>query len=228
VNFGSATKLRNETSQSFQGELNTRLLRNTKQIREIELRADYSYTVLKDLIQIQNGVYANSGKRAIHAVEAYARVYLQGDHTFTASYSFLQSQSTDQGQLRGFPNHFFSIGGTFSVVKHIFDLNTNLNVFGAYEDPNRVPSGKGPFPDAVTQSRSTDLTWDRLTPVALLQVGARVRFFNEKVALSAQFYNVLNQKFYYPDFFYDITPTTEMTPTPAPGFSFFASVSYHP
>ena len=36
---------------------------------------------------------------------------------------------------------------------------------------------------------------------------------------------MLNQHYYYPDNFYDLTPTVEMTPTPAPGFNFFASVS---
>ena len=222
VSFGPNPKLRNETSQSFQGEVNGRILRNTKQVRELELRVDYSYTLLKDLIQINNGSYGNTGRRAIHAVEAFARLYLQGDHTFSASYTFLAGQSTDTGHLRGFPNHWFSIGGTFSIVKRVLDINTNLNVFGAYEDPNRYPSGPGPFPEAATQARSTDLVWDRLTPVALLQVGTRVRFFKEKLALSAQFYNVLNQKYFLPDFFYDLTPTQ------APGFSFFASITYKP
>ena len=46
--------------------------------------------------------------------------------------------------------------------------------------------------------------------------------------ISGQFYNVLNQQFWWPDFFNDLTPTTEMSPTPAPGFNFFASVGYHP
>lgn len=228
VQFGPNPKLRNETSQSFQGEINGRILRNTKQVRELELRVDYSYTLLRDLIQITNGTYGNTGRRAIHAVEAFARLYLQGDHTFSASYTFLAGQSTDTGQLRGSPNHWFAIGGTFSIVKRVFDLNANLNVFGAYEDPNRVPTGPGPFPDAVSQARSTDLVWDRLTPVASLQLGARVRFFKEKLALSAQFYNVLNQKYWFPDYFYDLTPTTEMSPTQAPGFNFFASITYRP
>jgi hypothetical protein len=64
--------------------------------------------------------------------------------------------------------------------------------------------------------------------VALLQLGARMRLFKERFWISAQFYNVLNQHFYWPDFFNDLTPTTEMTPTPAPGFNFFMSVGYHP
>jgi hypothetical protein len=39
---------------------------------------------------------------------------------------------------------------------------------------------------------------------------------------------VLNQRAYSPDPFYDLTPSIEMTPTPYPGFNFFASVTYHP
>ncbi|HEX6836836.1 MAG TPA: hypothetical protein VF334_09705, partial [Polyangia bacterium] len=112
----------------------------------------------------------------------------------------------------------------------------NLSVFGASHDPNRYPSGAGPNVDcqpgaaactgATTTARTTDLTFDRLTPVALLQLGLRLRFLHERLGVSAQMYNVLNQHFYYPDGFYDLTPTMEMTPLPAPGFNFFASVSY--
>jgi outer membrane receptor protein involved in Fe transport len=38
---------------------------------------------------------------------------------------------------------------------------------------------------------------------------------------------VLNQHWYYTDNFTDLTPTIEMTPNPAPGFNFFATLSYH-
>jgi len=32
-----------------------------------------------------------------------------------------------------------------------------------------------------------------------LQLGSRLRFFREKLSFSAQFYNVLNQRYYSPD-----------------------------
>jgi outer membrane receptor protein involved in Fe transport len=71
------------------------------------------------------------------------------------------------------------------------------------------------------------LSFDRLTPVALLQVGFRLRFFHERFSFSGQFYNVLNQRYYYVDPFYDLTPAVEYQPNPAPGFNFFAQASYH-
>ncbi|HZS38190.1 MAG TPA: TonB-dependent receptor [Polyangia bacterium] len=246
LNYGGSPDLKTETSQSFQGEINARLLRNVRKVRELELRADYSYTFLDRVIVIRQGTYANSGKRAIHSVEAYAKLYLAGDHFLQASYTYLNSVTSDSGTSRGVPNHWFTIGGTFNVIKSkpgnfrtaginpSLDFNFNLTVLGAYEDPNRyVSSLTGPKIDLnragdTAVARTTDLAFDRLTPVALLQLGVRLRFLGEKLAVSGQFYNVLNQRYYYPDEFYDLTPSTEMTPTPAPGFSGLVSVTYHP
>jgi hypothetical protein len=128
------------------------------------------------------------------------------------------------------------LGGSFNIVKNLLDLNMNLRVFGAFLDPNRYPSGSGGGVtygptlggSAATTSQASDLTFDRLTPVADVQLGFRLRFLKDKLQISGQFYNVLNQHYFYPDFFYDVTPTIEQSPSPAPAaFSFFANVSYH-
>jgi outer membrane receptor protein involved in Fe transport len=227
IQYGSNPNLRNETSQSFQGELNARLLRNTRKIRELELRLDYSYTVLNNLIQIRGGTYDNTGQRAMHSVEALGKLYLNGDHYLTASYTFLYAATSDTGLLRTMPNHWVSLGATFNIIKNTFDLNANLLVIGAYEDPNRVPSSPNNIPGTTTVGRTTDLAFDRLTPVALLQLGFRLRFLKEKLGITGQFYNVLNQRYWYADPFYDVTPSVELNPNPAPGFSFMASASYH-
>jgi len=87
--------------------------------------------------------------------------------------------------------------------------------------------GAGTGFQGSTSAATSDLALDRLTPVANLQLGFRLRFLRDKLQFSAQFYNVLNQHYYYPDFFNDLTPTIEVMPTPAPGFNFFASASYH-
>ena len=63
--------------------------------------------------------------------------------------------------------------------------------------------------------------------MADLQLGFRLRFLKDRLQISGQFYNVLNQHYYYPDNFNDLTPTIDMQPTPAPGFNFYASASYH-
>jgi outer membrane receptor protein involved in Fe transport len=233
VSFGANPNLKNENSQSFQGELNARVLRNVRKIRELELRGDYSYTVLANVIQLHAGLYGNTGKRAIHSAEGYAKLYLQGDHFLQASYTYLYSTTTDSGIIRSLPNHWVSLGGSFNLVKNLLDVNVNLWVLGAVEDPNRywsTPAGSVGYPGYTTgtaSAKTSDITLDKLTPVANLQLGFRLRFLRDKLQFSGQFYNVLNQRYYYPDFFYDITPTVEMNPTPAPGFNFFANASYH-
>lgn len=233
VSYGANPNVHTESSQSFQGELNARVLRNVRKIRELELRADYSYTVLSDLIQIRGGLYGNYGKRATHSVEGYAKLYLTGDHFLQASYTFLHSEATDIGVDRSIPNHSFTIGGSFNLVKNLLDVNINLAIYGAYEDPNRYASlggssyGGTEFPGGTTTALTSDLTLDRLTPVADLQLGFRLRFIHDKLQLSGQFYNVLNQHYFYPDNFNDLTPATEMTPDPVSGFHFFANLSYH-
>jgi outer membrane receptor protein involved in Fe transport len=232
VSYGSNPNLKTESSQSFQGELNARLLRNVRKVRELVVRADYSYTVLSNLIQIRGGIYGNTGKRNMHSVEGYATLYLNGDHVLQASYTYLNSTTTDGGVVRTTPNHWVVLGASFNIVKNLLDLNMNLNIFGAYEDVNRVPTGSGAGTGGgdftgTTTARTSDLSFDRLTPVANLQLGFRLRFLKDKLQVSGQFYNVLNQHWYYTDNFADLTPTIEMTPLPAPGFNFFASASYH-
>ncbi|MGZ3438183.1 MAG: TonB-dependent receptor plug domain-containing protein [Polyangia bacterium] len=226
LEYGGSPTLKTESSQAFQGEWNARVLRNVKLVRELELRADYSYTVLSDLIQIRGGSYGNTGKRAIHSVEAYAKLFLRGDHFLQASYTYLHAETTDAGVVRAAPSHWISLGASFNVVPRMLDVNANLLLTTSYLDPNRYPGLSGGIAGATTTLRATDLTFDRLPPVALLQLGFRLRFFRERLNFSAQLYDVLNQHYYHPDPFYDLAPTVEQTPTPAPGFSFFASASY--
>jgi len=140
--------------------------------------------------------------------------------------------ATDAGVLRNTPNHWAVLGGSFNLVKHLLDVNVNLAIFGAYQDPNRYPSatatsvGRDPYTTSTTSARLSDLTIDRLTPVAELQLGLRLRFFRDKLQVSAQFYNVLNQHYYQPDNFNELAPAVEVSPAPAPGLNFFANVSY--
>lgn len=243
--YGGDPTLKSESSQSFQTEINARLLRNTRKVRELELRVDYAYTFLDRLLQISGGSYHNRGQRAIHSVEAYAKLYLQGDHFLQASYTFMHTTSSDAGVIRAMPNHWVSLGAVFNVVKNYLDLNTNLLITGAYEDPNRYPSvgQAGALPPCIDPATgmplpkqqcaigtsvafTTDLTIDRITPVAMLQLGFRLRFFKERLSISGQFYNVLNQRIYSTDAFYDLTPSVELTPGVLPGFNFFTSVTY--
>ena len=223
-----ATRSENEHSQSFQGELNGRFLRDVPYIRELEVRVDYSYTVLNNLILREGQLYANSGNRAIHSVEAFARLYLQGDHFLQGAYTYLDSHSSQTGAMRGMPNHWFSLSAVVNVVKSHFDLNATLNVLGPFEDPKRYPSGSGSIPGATASENLTAITFDRAPPVALLQLGARVRLAADRISASVQFYNVLDQHYYLPNPVYDVVPQAPANLIAAPGFSVFASLAYHP
>ena len=231
VEFGGNPNLKVERSEAYQAEVNARVLKNVRKIRELQLRADYSYTLLNDFITIENGVYQNAGKRGAHSVEGFAKLYLNGDHALTASYTYLRVTSSDLGEMRNIPNHWFSLGAVFNLIKDVLDVNANLNVMGGYEDVNRYRTDTFSQPlngQPSSLARYTDLTFDQLTPVALLQLGVRVRLWQEHIAISGQIYNALNQHYYQPDIFYDQAPTIEMRPTPAPGFSFFSSLTYRP
>src|SRR5207249_4882017 len=50
-----------ETSKSGQAEINARLLKGVKRIRELDVRADYSYTELQNFIAFIGGRHANTG-----------------------------------------------------------------------------------------------------------------------------------------------------------------------
>lgn len=230
VAFAGNPNLAVERSQAFQGELNARVLRGVRNIRELQLRLDYSYTLLDNVIVVQNSRYQNAGARSLHSVEFLGKLYLTGEHAITLGYTFLTGRSRDSGRLRNFPNHWFTIGAVFNVITGRLDVNANLNVFGSFEDPNIYPTNRFTLPGGqqVTVGRFTDLTLDRLPAAAVLQLGARAQIIKQHLSGSVQLYNVLNQRYYYPDGFYDLTPTIDTQPTPAPGFSMFVSLIYRP
>lgn len=239
VQFGGNSQLRNEESRAFQGEWNARLLRNIGPIRALQLRADYAYTELNNLIVIQGGSYTNrrldyqqaatdapnQSVRRIHSVEAGARLYA-GDHTFSLGYTFLRTTTNDRGLLRNMPQHWFTAGWVLSVIPGWLETNGTLLIIGAYDDPNRFQTVT--LPNGLMVANFSDVTFDRLPPQAILNVGLRAHFFKNRLWSSFNVYNALNQKYYYPDPFYDIAPTLEVIPTPAPGMSFFFAIGGKP
>ena len=225
--FAGNPNLQVERSEAYQAEVNARLLKNVRKARELQLRLDYAYTLLDNVIVVRQGVYRNSGRRAIHSVEFLGRLYLSGDHLLTLAYTFNQIATSDSGDFRSVPRHYFQLGAVFNLVKDVLDLNMNLTVLGGMDDPNRYvssPASLQGMPAAV--ARITDLTYDRLTPVALLQLGLRLRIVKDHLWLAAQFFNVLNQRYAYPDVFFDQAPLIELRPNPAPAFSFFSSLTF--
>src|SRR5262249_20263355 len=149
VNLGASSNIRNEFSNAVQGEINARILRNVRKIRELTMRADYSFTRIDNLIIPDNGIYRNSGQRAINSGEFLGRLYLRGDHIIQLGYTFLQIQSDGLGVERFTPNHWFTLNGSFNLVRDKLDVISTLYFAGASEDPNRVPGGT-PFTHSVT------------------------------------------------------------------------------
>jgi len=232
LNWGVNPHLLNEKSQAFQAEINGRVLRNRGMFQEVELRVDYAYTILDDLIEINgsqfSSAYRNSGKRSVHSVEALARAYVVGDHFVELGYTYLNAVSSTIGYLRNSPSQWITLTGSLSVVRDLLSINAALSVYASYEDANRYPSAPGGIPGTTTSAGATSATFDRLNPVAVVQLGARLRLFRNRVRVSAQFYNVLNQHYWVPDAINEVRPQEQSVPTPAPGFSFFGSVTYTP
>jgi outer membrane receptor protein involved in Fe transport len=239
VQFSGSHSLKNERSDAFQGEWNAKLLRNIGPIRALQLRADYAYTDLRGLIVISNGSYTNrrtdsngidtgpgsESRRRIHSVESAARLFI-GDHTLSANYTFLHITTNDRGVLRSMPQHSFNLGWVLSVIPGWLEQNGTLIVVGSYDDPNRLRTIS--LADGSTIANFSDLTFDRLPPQTILNLGARAHFFKNRLWASLNFYNVLNQRYYYPDPFYDLAPTLEVSPTPAPAWSTFFQLGGKP
>lgn len=239
VQFSGSHSLSNEKSQAIQGEWNAKLLRNIGPIRALQLRVDYAYTDLNGLIVISNGSYTNrrldangtdngaalNSHRQIHTVESAGRLYI-GDHTLSANYSFLHITTNDRGVLRSVPQHSFNLGWVLSVIPGFLEHNGTLLVVGSYDDPNRLRTTS--LADGTTIANISDLTFDKLPPQAILNLGVRAHFFKNRLWTSLNFYNVLNQTYYTPDPFYDLAPTLEVAPTPAPAWSAFLQVGGKP
>ncbi len=223
VQYAGSKDLMPETSHAGQVEINARLLRSVRRVRELGVRADYSYTVLDHNIIVADGRYKNSGRRGIHNAELLAKLYLDGDHALSASATYIEIASRDRGLFRALPTYWLSIGAVFSLIQNRLDVNANLLVTGALDDPNRVvdPSVTSTLP-GVREAYNVDLAFDRVAPVALLQLGLRARnLLGGHVELAGNCYNVLDQRFHYQDAFYELSPRLEQVSIPGEGVSCF-------
>ena len=95
---------------------------------------------------------------------ATRKLYLNGDHFLQASYTYLNSTTTDAGVVRTTPNHWVVLGASFNIVKNLLDVNVNLIIFGAYEDveprPDRRRAARrrrGSEFTGTTTARTSDL-----------------------------------------------------------------------
>jgi outer membrane receptor protein involved in Fe transport len=215
-----------ETSQAIQVEINGRVLRDVRALRELGFRADYSYTRLDDLIQIVGGRYEATGTRGIHSAELLAKLYLRGGHELDLAYTWMRIHMNDIGVNRAMPEHWFYLGGVFRLTEHL-QATTALRVTGAVEDPNRLVEHRDLDPRDMSQFVSvqpTDLVLDRLPPGGELTAGLTWAMDRWRARLFA--YNAFDARHYYPDAFHDYEPRIEFLPNPHPDARVAVSASY--
>ena len=236
LQIGGNPKLTVETSDAAQAEINARIFKGDRRIRELSFRVDGSYTRLNNMIQVQSGNYFNSGARALSSLEVLSKLYVQGGHRLELGYTYLRGDTSDKGRLRSLPENSFSLAGVWSLVANKLTATATLKVTGAAEDPNRIVEYRdksyesSPLPGSVSLAsaapvRATDLVLDRLPPAADLSL-ALTYSPTAKLAIRASAFNVLNGHYYQPDAFMDYEPHLEYLPNPYEGFRAYLSAMY--
>jgi outer membrane receptor protein involved in Fe transport len=227
--------MRNERSNAVQGEVNARVLRNVKRIRELTFRLDYSYSIVDDLVVVgSSGHFENAGRRGIHSVESLAQVFLKGGHELRFSYTFLQAADAVQGVLVSVPTHIFTVGAAFNVVSDRLDLMTTIWLASSIQDPNLdphpnltrcIPGVPATPANCGADAAVPDVVLDRTPAPALWNLGLRWRHVvHPSLELSAFVYNVLDQNWVNQDALAD--PLFEHQPIPGFGRSFMAHLRY--
>jgi outer membrane receptor protein involved in Fe transport len=225
-----------ERSRSAQAEINARLLKGQGRVRELDLRADYSYTELTNYIAFIGGRHANTGNRGIHSAEFLAKLYLKGGHRVELGYTFNSIDMADKGAFYTMPNNWFNLSSVNTLPWHL-ELATILHVYGAIEDPNRRVEARGLSNDPTTGAAfpsnpmqvvtvaPTETVIDRMAPAAEIQIGLRWRP-TEKLELQLTEYNAFaNERGSY-DNASDLEPRLEITPAFFESYRVFVSGPY--
>jgi len=227
VQIGGNRDLTVEHSKAAQAEINARIFKGDRRIRELSFRVDGSYTRLQDLIQVVSGNYENTGDRGLISGEFLAKLYIQGGHRIELGYSYLQVQSTDKGEFKSLPNNWFNLATVWNLVTNKLTATTNIKVAGATEDPNRLVEYRSLMPGSMASVNvnATDLVLDRLPPLAELTLGMQYTP-TPKFAIRATVYNAFWAHEYQPDPFFDYEPHLEYMPNPYEGFRAYVSAMY--
>ncbi len=231
VQINGNPDLKVETSDAAQAEINARIFKGDRRIRELSFRIDGSYTRLQNLIQINTGRYQNTGERALLSGEFLGKLYIQGGHRFELGYTYLSGTTSDRGRLRSLPEHWFNLGAIFNIVEDKLTGTTNMRIAGAAEDPNRIVEyrnltldeyGGIMDPRVVTAS---ELVYDRLPASAELTLGM-TWFPTSKLSIRGTVYNALNSHHYQPDAFFDYEPRLEYLPNPYERIRAYLTATY--
>lgn len=240
VQIDGRPDLKVETSDSATAELNGRVFKGDRRIRELSFRVDYSYTRLQNLIQVVSGRYENTADRGIHSAEALAKLYIQGGHRLELAYTFLRIQMADKGVHRSMPEHMFHLSGVFNLVDDKLTAVSDLRVVGALEDANRLIDYRGyryagegdPYPAGTIldpsgvpgfiRSGPSQIVFDRLPPAADLSLGLAYTP-TRRITLRGTVFNAFNARYYQPDAFFDYEPRLEFLPNPWEDFRAYLS-----
>jgi len=231
VQIGGSPTLDVETSEATQAEVNARIFKGERRIRELSFRIDGSYTRVSHLIQVNRGSYENAGDRGISSVELLAKLYVQGGHRIELGYTWLHGVTADRGELRNLPEHWFNLATVFNLSGGKLFATTNLKVVGAYEDANRLVEYRGSsydmngYPMNTVTVAATDLVLDRIPPNADLSLGL-MWMPMAKLMVRATIFNALNTHAYQPDAFFDYEPHLEYLPNPYEGIRGYLSALY--
>ena len=238
MTFAGNADLKVERSRAVQGEINARLLRNHGTVRQLGLRANYSYTWITDFIDTTQGMYRNVSEVGIHSAELLAELAMKRGHNFALGYTFLDMSDAEKGKMRSIPNQWLTVRVLLNLWKRRLLLSSNLSIFGSLEDPNRyaavpaTPYYTGEMKDGqpvktnTWVSRTTDLTMDRVGPSAVWNAGLRFLVPDHGLRLDADVYNLLNANHYNPEGFMDLSSGLELMPNPRPGVTFFVRGTY--
>jgi len=237
-----------EKTNAGQAEINARLFKDERRIRELNFRLDYSYTKIDNLIQINGGRYLNTADRGINSIEFLGKLYVQGGHRFELGYTWMRIDTADKGRFRAMPEHWFNMLAVFNVIDDRLQASTNLRVLGAQEDANRIAeyrdfhyctpaeaaenlcqdgdiiNPQDPVQSWVT-TLPTDLVLDRIPPTAELMFGL-TWLVSPKLVINAEVFNALNGRFYQPDLFFDYEPRLEFLPNPYEDLRAFVGATY--
>jgi outer membrane receptor protein involved in Fe transport len=230
VQIGGNPNLTVETSDAAQAEINARIWKGERRIRELSFRVDGSYTRVNNLIQVSSGNYGNSGDRGLASVELLGKLYVQGGHRVELGYTYLRGDTTDKGRLRSLPEHWFDLATVFSLVPDKLTATTRLKITGAAEDPNRLVEYRGLTFNEMGEPQSisvnaTDLVMDRLPPQADLSLGLAFTP-TKRLTIRGSVYNALLSHGYQPDVFFDYEPHLEYLPNPYLGFRAYLSALF--
>ncbi len=232
VQIGGNPNLKVENSDAMQAEINARIFKGDRRIRELSFRLDGSYTRLNNLIQVTAGNYTNSADRGIASGEFLGKLYVQGGHRLELAYTWMRVATADRGLIRSLPEHWFNFTTVFNLIDNKLTGTTNLKVTGSAEDPNRLVEYRNSSYDNMTglvvnpvSVAATDVTLDKLPPAAELTVGLTWTPI-EKLLVRATVYNALMQHHYTADAFFDYEPHLEYLPNPYEGIRAYFSAMY--